>query len=574
MLRTHQQEFKNIIKEMIIGRSSVKKIFVHVVPGGGKSMLPILAGKLITEGIADAICWIAPRLTLCHQAETNFLDPVFKNMLQHNLTIRSATNENNPCRGQNGFVTTYQAIGMDENQTVLRDFSFKRYILILDEWHHVEEGGVWHKALQPMVDKACFLIFLSGTLERGDGKKIAFLPYCNKTKNIFSPCLEPASDTAVINYNRETALKEKAILPLRFFLNDGQAKWQTSSGEEVSDSLSKRKADAGAAIYTALETEFAEELLKRGIDHWQQYKAYHNPRSKLLVVTANVAHAKKIVKSINQYYGLTSEIATSHDTPGAISAIKRFKSIGGTDILVSVAMIYEGFDCKELTHIISLTHIRSTPWILQEISRAVRIDPYAGPYGTQCGYIFAPDDYLMRKAIEKIESEQLATATEAEMTINAEKKPKEKDAGYGRYRDDIIPISSSMTDKRELEFGLFGDASFQDDPAPLMTIKETEEDILSKIEGHIRTFSFNNYYKPMKLNSEIKRAFNGKPRRDMTLRELKEVLHYVKKTYPLPEDNNKITQLHEKKEGVSQSRGSSRRVPVKPVQWQTKMFNI
>ena len=47
-LRTHQQEFGNVIAGIING-SGVRNIVAHVTPGGGKSTLPIQAGRLIPE---------------------------------------------------------------------------------------------------------------------------------------------------------------------------------------------------------------------------------------------------------------------------------------------------------------------------------------------------------------------------------------------------------------------------------------------------------------------------------------------------------------------------------------------
>ncbi|MBN2251138.1 MAG: DEAD/DEAH box helicase family protein, partial [Candidatus Altiarchaeota archaeon] len=160
----------------IIGGSDVRDIIVKATPGSGKSSLPIIAGGLVTAGLADSICWVCPRMSLQDQAERNFVDPFFRRLLNHNLAIRSSTNEVNPCRGTNGFVTTYQAVGVDKRQTMLKDFRKKRYILVLDEYHHAEEEGPWTQALIPLYDKAAYRVLMTGTMARGDGKKIAFTP--------------------------------------------------------------------------------------------------------------------------------------------------------------------------------------------------------------------------------------------------------------------------------------------------------------------------------------------------------------------------------------------------------------
>jgi len=50
------------------------------------------------------------------------------------------------------------------------------------------------------------------------------------------------------------------------------------------------------------------------------------------------------------------------------------------DVLVTVAMAYEGLNIPAVSHIICLTRIRSAPWIEQMTARANRIDKNGGPY--------------------------------------------------------------------------------------------------------------------------------------------------------------------------------------------------
>ena len=97
MLRQHQTDFDRTISTILAG-SPVRDIVAHVTPGGGKSTLPIQSGRLITAGLADRLCWIAPRASLQDQAERNFIDPFFRRMFGHRLVIRSSTNEYDPCQ--------------------------------------------------------------------------------------------------------------------------------------------------------------------------------------------------------------------------------------------------------------------------------------------------------------------------------------------------------------------------------------------------------------------------------------------------------------------------------------------
>ena len=90
-LRKHQDEFLQICKRIKAGEQ-IKKILMIVTPGGGKSLIPVIAAaKLIPNSnsgnsfhgtIADAICWVVPRLNLQNQAEENFEDWYFRNRLR------------------------------------------------------------------------------------------------------------------------------------------------------------------------------------------------------------------------------------------------------------------------------------------------------------------------------------------------------------------------------------------------------------------------------------------------------------------------------------------------------------
>ena len=555
-LRKHQSEFSAVIDRIIAG-SPIRRVIAHVTPGGGKSLFALLAGRLIKAGLTDAICWIIPRLTLAHQAQLNTVDPFFARMLNHGVTIRSATNEINPCRGQSGYCTTFQALAQDDQGINAREFLSKRYILIIDEAHHAaaDDGSLWAKALAPMVERARFVFLLSGTLSRGDGKKIAFLPYI-KNRDAWIPDFRDTEDTAVISYSRADALREKAILPIKFILSDGRVAWEDKKGRKQDHRLSNAVFNTGSAIFTALNTEFAEQLLMDGLNHWKTYKVRHQ-RSKIMVVTANIEHGRKILGLLKDW-GYQAKIATSDDTPAAIKTLNAFRS-GQLEICVSVAMCAEGFDCKPLDHIVALTHIRTKEWIEQMVARAVRVDPQGGPYHTQTAFVFAPDDPLFREVVEKIRREQLPIA-HASTPGNGDGRKE----GDGEPPAGINPLAGEITGTREIHLGEVPD-NFA--PEPVLTVKEQEEGVLHAIEMHVRKFSFDNRYKPQRISTEIKEQF-GKSRRHMTLEELRSCLRWVRKNYPIAGHSPEFLP-----DGVSRTRGTRQRVPTKAQPWTIPLFN-
>jgi hypothetical protein len=482
-------------------------------------------------------------MSLQDQGERNFQDPFFRDLLKHDLSIRTSTNEPDPCRGLHGFVTTYQALGMQGARALVREFRARSYILVLDEFHHVEEGGIWHRALRPLVDHARYLILMTGTLERGDGRPIAFMRYEGA-----SPVVDGDLSTVMIEYGRRAALEEGAILPLHFSLSDGKASWEKDGHEYSVDSLSEMNPIfAGPAIMSALNTDLGFSILDDCLASWREERARGYEGARLLAVTADYTHAKKIHSYLRDERGIRSvEIATSHNPEQAARAILRYKR-GEIEVLVTIAMAYEGLDCPPISHIACLTHIRSVPWIEQMCARAVRIDP-AGP-DRQIARVFAPDDVLFRSVVERIRSEQLPV-----LTAMAKEPVQESlfgSEGEGGLRPKITPLGSAFQARREVMLG----------SEHVRTPTEIQEELLRRIESHVRRYAFDNHYDVKRLNAEIKGVF-GKARPDMTNAELKRALDYVRSAYPLGYGVTASV------ESGSRPRAKRPRVPTKAVPWE------
>ena len=106
-LRAARQAF-GLVGAIAAGEAtSITDVLAAVTPGGGKSLLPVIAGAhLIKAGIVERICWVVPRDSLRLQAEEAFADPYWRKALSHSLTVRAADNEPDPSRGLAGYVTT------------------------------------------------------------------------------------------------------------------------------------------------------------------------------------------------------------------------------------------------------------------------------------------------------------------------------------------------------------------------------------------------------------------------------------------------------------------------------------
>lgn len=588
-LRHHQEQFQKICKRIQAGEK-IRKVVMVVTPGGGKSLIPIIAAaNLIPSSgggnfqgtIADKICWIVPQLNLQKQAEENFVSPYFREQLGYKHRIRANNNDPNPSKGTSGYAATYQAIVANPNLHA-QEFQRHRYILVLDEFHHVKEGGSWHKALQPLVDEAVLVIMVTGTAERGDKKAIAFMPYKQTTDGI-TPDLFDSEDTRVIRYTRSQALREEAIVPLHFEWGDGEAEWVDKKGERRSvDSLAEAGDYTNVALNTALKTGYARQLLTQCSDSWKSYKQI-NSRAKMLVIAPSIPTAKEYLKWLNDL-GIKAVIATSDDSGKAQTNINKFKKYyhygdgKAVDVLVTVAMAYEGLDVPAITHIACLTNIRSTPWLEQCWARAARVDREAIDL-KKTGLIFMPDDEPARNCVDKIiaEQEPIIREREQEQYDRNSGNNGEKDNSKNSQNSDNsnIPLNSNLTRSRASDLSSgesydydetekiqstmqnilgrsvpvttiemkriidaynqkTGEANSEEiiTTKEILTPSQEEKIIRDKIENYVRRYTAINKLEHKAINTEIINSFR-KSRKEMTLEELRRVWAWLQKEYPM-----------------------------------------
>lgn len=420
ILRKHQSDVVEA-SQLISSRRKRFRMLIHVVCGGGKSWLPPL---ILKELSADTkLAWIVPRLALQDQAVRDTLDT-------HGIALRDAGNDTDPLRGCRGVAITHQAFSL--NPELWKDeFSRHNYVVVIDEPHHakVSRNGKLNQlasAIQMVEDRCVGLVYMTGTLSTGDGSYIYGVDYAPIGPRGGDVAIESGFDYFV-KYGRKEALAENAIVPIQFFHDDGPVKWESLSSGSVTevDLSTVEKSQEGDAIWTALNTGIAKSLFERGYSHWKTHG------NKLLVVCHSQSFAKKYHEVLISR-GESSFLAISENEQ-ALCDIREFKGTA-KGVLVTCAMAYEGLDEKALSHVICLTHIRSTPWIEQMLARVWRALP-----GKQKCFAFVPDDPRMNRLLEEIKKEQ----------------PDEKvdttggGGGGGGGDRDAIPVGSAFDQTRE-----------------------------------------------------------------------------------------------------------------------------
>ncbi len=151
-------------------------LLVRMITGGGKSVVPGIIHSFCAPSVIDKVLTVVPNNALSNQA-AEAGPVVFEGFEQKPFQLRQATNEIDPCRGAEGYVSTYAALGCDASGINAFELERHRYALILDEAHHLAEGSDWHRAVVPLWDRATIRVVMTGSLCRSDDKAIAFMPY-------------------------------------------------------------------------------------------------------------------------------------------------------------------------------------------------------------------------------------------------------------------------------------------------------------------------------------------------------------------------------------------------------------
>ncbi|AWN38445.1 DEAD/DEAH box helicase [Methylobacterium radiodurans] len=446
-LRSHQRALQALVAAIARGEATgVSDVLAAVTPGGGKSLLPVIAAaELIAAGRIDRVVWVVPRDSLRLQAEEAFADPTWRASLRHDLSVRAADNEPDPARGLGGYVTTYQAVAAAP-ALHLAEARAHRTLLVVDEVHHLPvpnaarggdgdhtdaeaEAGAWSRAMLPLFRAATLRLFLSGTLDRADGRRILGLPYRPARAGSGPEVDLEAPGLAVIGYSRVQALAERAVLPVNFGALDGEASWlEAGQAAGAAPRVGPHRIGGGVrvttrpALFTALRTGFARDLLGEAFHATRRLRARRRAErglgpsepalglGKLLVVAPDQESARRYQAMIQGWMPADQaerdvRIATS-SAQDAHAALAAFRLLPEPAILVTVAMAYEGLDAPEVAVVAALTHIRSRPWLEQMLARATRVDPNAGAYESQQALVFHPDDPLFAKFRAELETEQ------------------------------------------------------------------------------------------------------------------------------------------------------------------------
>lgn len=384
--RKLQREFIDHCERLASGIETRRTMMAYAHPGAGKSSLPYLAAKHLLPEFADRICWVVPTQALRQQG--TLASPFIRGFsdaqlldVRNNLAIVD---------GYRGYVTTYQSIGVPGAiQRHLRELRSKRYVLFLDEVHHVSERQEWDANVQELVNAAHLVVMMTGEVYRHSGDRVGMFEYADNV-----PVTSETDRQMSIVYSSQDALDDQAIVRPEFHLRDAGGVLGTAKESrrfETLDSLDQsREKKALRSILDNVDGDYVQSLLIETLTSFQDYRKLF-PDAKLLIA----AHDQSAAKRLASQPMLRGALLAISDDPDSHRRIKRFRK-GESNILITVQMAYEGLDVPEISHVLNLGRIRSHAWMFQLVHRATRsVSSDRIPYQHQVAKIFGPADREM-----------------------------------------------------------------------------------------------------------------------------------------------------------------------------------
>jgi superfamily II DNA or RNA helicase len=318
-----------------------------VTPSGGKTILGLeYARHALAADEIDAVAVLVPSINV----QNYWISEAAKLRLAFSSEI-----------GAVGAVITYQALA-GEGMKVLTDLTRrKRVLVIADEIHHGGMGKPWGDAVRKATEDAVFRLGLSGTPFRTDDAEIPILRYSG---DVGLPHFE---------HSYGDALSEGSVSPVFFRWSNGSVAF---AKETISFDQSAMLGDGdNARLLTAAtraNSGFSHDLLANAHSELVNCRET-DPTAAGLVIAQDVPAARAALKHLTKTLKADAALVVSEDD-GAHAELEAFKT-GGTEWLVSVAMVSEGVDIPRLKVLAYLSNNRTELSFIQAIGRLTRLMP-------------------------------------------------------------------------------------------------------------------------------------------------------------------------------------------------------
>jgi superfamily II DNA or RNA helicase len=414
-LRPWQTAALNKALEWLLGTASDRHFLINAAPGSGKTIAGcVLAQQLVERGEIDRVIVIAPRAEVVSQWARDFYQITGRYMGKVTGGDQDVSN-----LGIDICATWAATQGLqDALQAICRG---SRVLVICDEHHHAAVSATWGESADSAFADARFVLVLTGTPIRSDGKRSVWLAYDDE-----GAINHPEEGTYTLTYGEAVDLEY--CRPVTFHRHEGHFTVDLEDGQHIEISSAK------AAVLP--ENLKRISSLQRALDFYKlactpQYESDQKtplvigyqatmidwatrklddlrlrmPNAGGLVIAPTIEMAEYMVELITKMEGEAPILVHSQirNPEGRIQAFRNTDKRWS----VSVAMISEGVDIKRLRILVYLPNALTELSFRQAIGRVVRSN---GPGDDTRAYVIMPSFNILEEYARRVEDEMSATA--------------------------------------------------------------------------------------------------------------------------------------------------------------------
>jgi superfamily II DNA or RNA helicase len=393
----------------------IKQFLINAAPGAGKTICAsVIAKRLIEMDKIDRVIVIAPRVEVVRQWSEEFQTVTGKFMMRVTGADKSIAVQNIDC------CATWSSVqGASEQFKEVCDN--QRTLVICDEHHHAAIEATWGRGAAGAFANAKYVVVLTGTPIRSDGKKTAWMAYDSAGR-----IDHPERGTYTLNYGEAVDLGY--CRPITFHRHEGNFNVVLKDGETVSvngsddlgisEELKRINGIQKSLNYYALacrpifeddgqtpkRDSFQGSMLESGVAKLNEIREIM-PDAGGLVIAPSIEVAEHMASLLEIIDGEKPTIVHNQisNTQDKIAAFR------GTDKrwIVSVAMISEGVDIKRLRLMVYLPDAKTELSFRQSMGRVVRT---MGKDDLTRAYVVMPSHEVFEQYARRVELEMSPSA--------------------------------------------------------------------------------------------------------------------------------------------------------------------
>lgn len=408
-LRPWQEQALSKSLAWLVEQRRDKHFLINAAPGAGKTIAACsIANALLARNEIDRVVVIAPRSEIVNQWALDYRS------VTHRAMIKVTGADGSIGSLDLDVCATWAAVqGLSGEFKKLSAVS--RTLVICDEHHHAAVQAAWGTGAIDAFVGAQFVLILTGTPIRSDGKKSVWLAYDDAGEIDF-----PEEGTFTLTYGQAVDLEY--CRPTTFHRHEGlfnvdfQGEVVNVSGHRLAELPRDLKRIPGlqralnfyALACTPLYEKDGATPLKSGYQGTMLEYGAHKldelrdrmPDAGGLVIAPSIEMAEYFVRLIELVEGETPILVHNkvQNPDGKIDAFRK----SDKRWLVSVAMVSEGVDIPRLRVLLYLSSALTELAFRQAIGRVVRTN---GPDDDTRAYVVMPSFDMLETYARKIEKE-------------------------------------------------------------------------------------------------------------------------------------------------------------------------